>query len=307
MRASACASPGRAEGGIGRPPPPKKTRRGGETARQHHKGRPNPPPRRHRDRTPKGAQGDHPSETGNTKPGTAAQRGKGHPKRADTHHAGTRKEKEQATQPKREGMGGTGNTRPGTRTASDQHHKAKARNAKKKHGPTTQPRRAGHSRDPGPARTGTQHSPARKGGEQAGRAHKHTPPHSTPNQEVQKTTRDGRTITHTPQHPPKEWRGAAETQAPARTPTVHTGTGNGGVQAERARNHARPISATTKGGVQAETQAQPRTAQTPAGKRGTTPQTVPKHTRPRPQPGLAGLPKPTPNRNPDPNTSTTQQ
>ena len=74
-----------------------------------------------------------------------------------------------------------------------------------------------------------------------------------------------------------------------------------GVQAERARNHARPITLTTKAGVQAETQAQPQTPQTPAGKRGATPQTVPKYTHPRPQPGLAGLPKPTPNHNPDPN------
>ena len=111
---------------------------------------------------------------------------------------------------------------------------------------------------------------------------------------------DGHTSTHTSQHLPKEWRGAAETQVPACTRTPHTGTRNGRVQAERARNHARPISLTTKGGVQAETQAQPQTPQTPAGKRGTTPQTVPKYTRPRPQPGLAGY------RNPHPTTTRTQ-
>ena len=57
---------------------------------------------------------------------------------------------------------------------------------------------------------------------------------------------------------------------------------------------------------QAETDAQPRTPQT-ADIRGTTPQTVPKHTHPRPQPGLAGLTKPTPNRQPDPNTNAAQQ
>ena len=57
---------------------------------------------------------------------------------------------------------------------------------------------------------------------------------------------------------------------------------------------------------QAETEAQPRTPQT-ADTRGTTPQTVPKHTHPRPQPGLAGLTKPAPNRRPDPNTNATQQ
>ena len=99
------------------------------------------------------------------------------------------------------------------------------------HSSTTQPGRAGHSRDPSAARTPTQHTPARKGREQAGRAHKHThaptpqpgvagrgtnhtPPHSTPNEEVQDTTRDGHASTHTPQHLPKEWRGAAEKQDP---------------------------------------------------------------------------------------------
>ena len=56
----------------------------------------------------------------------------------------------------------------------------------------------------------------------------------------------------------------------------------------------------------AETEAQPRTPQT-ADTRGTTLQTVPKHTHPRPQPGLAGLTKPTPNRQPDPNTNAAQQ
>ena len=57
---------------------------------------------------------------------------------------------------------------------------------------------------------------------------------------------------------------------------------------------------------QADGEPQPRIPQT-ADTRGTTPQTVPKHTHPRPQPGLAGLTKPTPNRQPDPNTSATQQ
>ena len=117
----------------------------------------------------------------------------------------------------------------------------------------------------------------------------------------------GRESTHTPQHLPKEWRGAAENQTPARTPTPHTRTGNGGVQAERAHNHARSKTLTKKGRVQAETQAQPQTLQTPAGIGGATPQTVPKHTHPRPLPGLAGLPKPTPKHNPDPITNATQQ
>ena len=57
---------------------------------------------------------------------------------------------------------------------------------------------------------------------------------------------------------------------------------------------------------QAETEPQPRTPQT-ADTRGTTLQTVPKHTHPRPQPGLAGLTKTTPNRKLDPNTNAAQQ
>ena len=57
---------------------------------------------------------------------------------------------------------------------------------------------------------------------------------------------------------------------------------------------------------QADTEPQPQTPQT-ADTRGTTPQTVPKHTHPRPQPGLAGLTKPTPNRQPDPNINAAQQ
>ena len=57
---------------------------------------------------------------------------------------------------------------------------------------------------------------------------------------------------------------------------------------------------------QAETEAQPRTPQI-ADTRGTTPQIEPKNTHPRPQPGLTGLTEPAPNRQPDPNTNTTQQ
>ena len=106
MRASACASPGRAEGGTGRPPPQKKTGGEGGGARERPtattatkppanttRGGPTPHPEGTEDRTPKGAQGDHPAKAGNTKPGAAAHQGKGRPKRADTDHAGTKKKK----------------------------------------------------------------------------------------------------------------------------------------------------------------------------------------------------------------------
>ena len=210
----------------------------------------------------------------------------------------------------KEGRGQAGHTHDRTHTPTTE---------TKKHGAQPKPEPSTHADTAHPSveRRGTSgprtqthtrpNTPARTGGARHQLRPNHTPPQSTPNQEVQKTTRDGHTSTQTPQHLPKEWQGAAETQTPARTPTPHTRTWNGGLQAERAHNHARPKTLTKKGGVQAETQVQPQTPQTPVGKRGTTPQAVPKHTHPRPQPGLAGLPKPTPKHNPDPITNATQQ
>ena len=110
------------------------------------------------------------------------------------------------------------------------------------------------------AHTSTPHTPARSSRVQAGRAHKHTHAPTpqpgvagrgcNPTQSTQPRTappaRRGRgpggtrTQTHTPQHLSQEWRGAAETRAQAHTPTPHTRAGSGGVQAERAHNHARP-------------------------------------------------------------------
>ena len=103
---------------------------------------------------------------------------------------------------------------------------------------------------------------------------------------------------HTPTTQPRR-AGHSPDPGPARTPTPHAGTGNGGGQARCARNHI-------TSNKQAETEPQPRTPQT-ADTRGTTPRTVPKHTHPRPQPGLAGLTKPTPNRKPDLNANAAQQ
>ena len=79
------------------------------------------------------------------------------------------------------------------------------------------------------------------------------------------------------------------------------------MQAKLAHNHARPETLIKKGGVQGETKAQPQTLQTPAGKNGATPQTVPKHTQQRAQPGPVELPKPTLKHKPDPITDATQQ
>ena len=244
MRASACASPGKAEGGTGNPPPKKKAKqqRGEGGGRENNPQPPNrppkppeaaePPPEGTEDRTPEEAQGDHPVKTGNTKPETAAHQEKGNRnKQTRTTKKKEKKKKEPATQPERKGMGGQGQQGPGQGHAARKKKKQK----RKKHTPTTQPRRAGHSRDPGPAHTPTPHARTGYGG------------------------------------------GAS--WAPTQPHTSHK---------------------------QAETEPQPRTPQT-ADIRGTTRQTVPKHTHPRPQPGLAGLTKPTPNREPDPNANAAQQ
>ena len=136
---------------------------------------------------------------------------------------------------------------------------------------------------------------------------KHTPPHRTPSQEGQGTRRDAHTSSDTRQHVSQEWRGAAETRAQAHTPTPHTRAVNGGVQAERAHNHARPKAPAKNGGVQTKAQAQPHTPQTPARNGGGKPQPVPKHTHRRPQPRLVALPSSEAMHNPDPNTNATKQ
>ena len=191
--------------------PPANTTRGGQT----------PPPEGTEDRTPKEAQGDHQPKTGNTKPGTAAHREKGH------RNKQKKKKREPPAQPERKGM--EGQVPQGPR---QEHNKKKKR--KKTH----------------------PDNPAIKGWAQ---------PRPGPS-----------THAHTARWNRKR-RGASG--APTKPHTSHK---------------------------QAETEPQPRTPQT-ADTRGTTPQTVPKHTHPRPRPALAGLTEPTPNRQPDPNTNAAQQ
>ena len=114
-------------------------------------------------------------------------------------------------------------------------------------------------------------------GDHPGRAHEHT---------------------HTPTPPQGEAGRSRNSNPSTHAHTAHRNRKRRGASGARTQTHTSH--------KQAETYAKPRTPQT-ASKRGTTPQTVPKHTRPRPQPGLAGLTKPTPNRNPDPNTNAAQQ
>ena len=107
----------------------------------------------------------------------------------------------------------------------DRDHKARDRDTqqptpqkkkRKKHTPTTQLRRAGHSRDPGPARTPTTHAGTGNGGGQAERARNHTRPISRPkpnaNHEHHKQpTLEGqhhKPCPNTPtQDPSQDWRG----------------------------------------------------------------------------------------------------
>ena len=202
------------------------------------------------------------------------------------------------------------------------------------HTPTPQPGVAGHSRNPSQsththaahpsqewrgtsgagARAHTHpNTPARSGGAQPKPKPKHTHPRRTPQPGVAGYKRSGRTSTHTPQHPSQEWRGAAETQAKAHTPTPHTPARSGGVQAERAHEHthtptpqpgvagrsrnpsqsththaAHPSQewrGTSGAGARAHTHLN-----TPARSGGAQPKPKPKHTHPRrtPQPGVAG-------------------
>ena len=192
-------------------PPPQKKKEGGggkgaktahsrQTARHHHQRRPNPPlqkapktgpPKRHRGTT-------HP------KPATPSQEQRPTGKR----YTETKKKKKRATSPARKkGDGGTGTTKPGT---------GKKKQKRKKHTPTTQPRRAGHSRDPGPAHTPTPHAGTENSGGQAGRPRNHTRPISRPkpkpNHEHQKKqTLEGRHHKPCPNTPTKDpsqdWRG----------------------------------------------------------------------------------------------------
>ena len=97
------------------PPPKKKQPTATKPPANNTKGGHTPRTEGTEDRTPKEAQGDHPAETGNTKPGTAAHREKGH-RNKQTHT--TKKRKTQQPSPKERGCGerpqGPGQGHPAT-------------------------------------------------------------------------------------------------------------------------------------------------------------------------------------------------
>ena len=239
MRAGACASPGKAEGGTGRLPPQKKKQQRGEGGGRKNSPQPpncpptppeaaNPPPQK----APKTGPPKRHRGTTQPKPATPSQEQRPTGKRdTETSRHTPRKKKRASSPARKKGHGGTGTTRPGTGTPSKKKTTTKAQKTL----PDNRAKKGWAQPRPGPT-----------------------------------------THAHTARQNRKRW-GASG--VPTQPHTSHT---------------------------QAETEHQPRTPQT-ADTRGTTPQTVPKHTHPRPQPGLAGLTKPTPNHKPDPNTNAAQQ
>ena len=187
MRASACASPGKAEGGTGRPPPPKQKQGGG--AREQPtatkppanttRGGQTPHPEGTEDRFPKRAQGDHRAQTGNTKPGTAVNRKKGHPKRADTRHA--EKYKKASNPARKRGDGG------------DRDHKARDRDSQR---PTPQSQSKIRPKKNAPRQ------PNQEGRGKAETRAQHARPHSTPKRGKAGNKRGARTNTHPRTAPP---------------------------------------------------------------------------------------------------------
>ena len=162
------------------PPPPKENNRGGRKGgRQNSPQPPNrpptppeaakpPPPKGTEDRTPKEAQGDHPAKTGNTKPGTAAHREKGH-RNMQTH--ARKKKKSQQPSPKGRGLG-------------DSDHKARDRD-------TQQPKKIKSAKN-------TPRQPSQEGRCTAETRAQHARPHRTPEPETAGGKRGAHETTHVP-------------------------------------------------------------------------------------------------------------
>ena len=176
MRASACTSQGKAEGGTNSPPPEKKKQRGEGGGRENSPQPPNRPPtppeaakppnqKAPKTGPPKEAQGDHPAKTGSTKPGTAVHREKGH-RNMQTH---TTKKKEPAAQRKTKGMGGQGPQGPG------QGHRATEKKKAQKTHPDNPAKRGGAQPRPGPStHAHTAHRNRRRRGASGARTKPHT-------------------------------------------------------------------------------------------------------------------------------------
>ena len=234
MPTSACTSPGKAEGGTGRPPPIyiyiyiKSTGRGGggrETSPQppHRPPAPqeaaNPPtPTAPKTGRPKGAPGHPPDTTGNTKPRAAAHREKGHPKHADTHQA--KKKRRKNTNSKQGGPEEKGSGDRDHETQDRDNQRPTPQDPKKKtkgmgEGHTPPTATPAHPRDTGgpPGRTGASeahprphtrpnNTSPRRGGVQPQPGPQQTHPHRTPEPGTAGSRRSAHTATHIPQPKP---------------------------------------------------------------------------------------------------------
>ena len=240
MRASACASPGKAEGGTGRPPPPKKKKRGREGGgRENGPQPPNHPPtpqeaakpptqKAPETGPPKGHRG-----TNQPKPATPSQEqrpsGRRETQNAQTHTTRKRKKQKRASNPARKrGDGGTGTTRPGTGQPATDTTKPKQDTQKKTH-PDNPTKKGGAQPRPGPST----HAHTRNHAPPIGR------PDPKPNHEHHKPqpAKEGghhKPYPNTPaQDPSQDWRGylnphptATRTQTQtthnSRKPSVHS-------------------------------------------------------------------------------------
>ena len=258
MPTSACSSPGKAEGGTGRPPPRKNRGAGGtrkahsqETAHPQEAAKPpsqTAPKAGPREGTPE----DHLAKTSDTQPRAAAHRKEGHPEHADTHlaRAGT-EEKNKKTHEgaaRTRGEGGTESTRPRTGTASDRHHKATTRLAT-----TPPPRKEKRNQRGGGGQTPPTATPAHchaTGGppEGDGKCTRRTQETAHPSSQARKkpeSRRNPNPHTHTPAC--QKWRGASGTHARAHT-HPNTPTQSGGAQSKPGPNtHADNVHPSHKG------------------------------------------------------------
>ena len=254
MQANACASRGKAEGGTGSPPPQKKIRkktRGGgggageqpaatkQPANTTRRGR-TPHPEGTEDRTPKEAQGDHPAKTGNTKPGTAAHQEEGH--RNMQTHTTLEKKKSQQPSPTERGWGGRDHKawdRDSQQPTPQSPTKTRPKKKAQKTHPDNPTKKGGAQPRPGPS-THAHTQPGRAGNKRGARTNTH-PRTATPTRRCRRPRGTGaRAHTH-PDAPPRgggaQPKPKPELARPHRTPETETAGG----QAERARNHTRPI------------------------------------------------------------------
>ena len=329
MPTSACTSPGKVEGGTGKPPPPKKKIEGGEPPPNHERA-----PAGKKKKKRKGARDSHTT----AKPHTHSTRGGQPPQpgntKGDTHGA-----------PRKNTGGPPCPTRqhPAESSSPPRPHDRRRAGGKDTpdtpaHTPPEKWRATGHTE-----KKKKQTQPKRKG--KGGRR----PRGPRPGQAAANTTkpRHDRAENHTP--PPRSQKkkegGGGEKPYPRQPPHNPTPQaappGGGGKRTGRTQEATRPNTQTRKSKVQEKpkpththhepqpgmaersqnpypsthtldpsqewrgyrrTQPQTRAPRTPARNGGAKPKPEPKHTHPRPRRGMAESP-----RNPDPNTNTTRQ